>query len=119
MRCSPEEAVNLLDKWSRSGSNIHCVFLSPGAAWHVNAEAKVHSASSELLTIAFSDHAALRIPLSSCKFSFSEPKELKNQSRELMKFLYESLLVITLPSGEQVYLGERKEGNYDSSLKVN
>lgn len=119
MRCSPEEAVNLLDRWSRSGSNIHCVFLSPRAEWHVNAEVKVHSASSELLTIAFSDYAALRIPLSSSAFSLSEPKEVKNQSRELMKFLYECLLVITLPSGEQLYLGERKEPNSDSSLRVN
>jgi hypothetical protein len=85
----------------------------------VNAEAQIHSVSSELITVKFSDHAALRIPLSSCVFSLSEPKELKSQSRELMKFLYERLLVIALPSGEQLYLGERKDSNYDSRVLVN
>jgi hypothetical protein len=105
MDCSNEEAVSLLESWRSSGSFIHCVFLPKASGWHLNATCTIYFVAPELLTIAFSENAALRVALNKAKFSFADPRESKPESREYMKGKYESSLSITLLSGEWLLLG--------------
>jgi hypothetical protein len=108
MDCSNQEAVSLLKGWRDSGSSIHCVFLPKGSRWYLNADAKIYFITPELLTVSFSENAALHVPLSGARFSFADPREAKPESQELMKAKYECSVSIALSTKEWLLLGEYK-----------
>jgi hypothetical protein len=110
MDCSKEQALSTLESWKSSGSRIHCVFLPKISKFYFTVPSKVALVDETKLILSSNTEKDFEfyISLENVAFTFSDPRELKPESREHFKEKYEATLSIILPTKDWLLLGAYK-----------